>query len=129
MREEEISQAVSKLFNNLFPNKVVRADRGEIGVYDIEDSYSFNYKQSCHIQVLCDEDSEEYYTKLGHCLENCVWNKVPTYIAAPHDYPFLSKLEPVISAIKLPVGLIIVNADGKADVARPGLLKIQDWMF
>jgi hypothetical protein len=129
MREEEICQAVSKLFNTLFPARVIKADRGEIGVYEIEDGYSTNYKLSCCIHILCNENLAEYYTKLGESLETCIWYKIPTYIAVPYNYPYLNKLEPLVSAIKLPVGLILVYEDGKVDFAKPGLLKVQEWMF
>ncbi len=124
MHEREITEAVSKWLSSLFPCCTIHADEEEIKVYEVENGYSVGYKLTNYIRVGCKEGLTEYYGDLGRCLTYCVENGyVPTYFAVPHDYPNRERLERAVNAVKLPIGLLTVDIDGRVKVAiKPHLL-------
>lgn len=118
MSTNEIAEILFKWLSSIFPTNIIRFEDGIIKVYEVEDGYSIGYKNVLIIAYCiiaeCDKGMSECYKGIGRCIAHCVENGfVPTYITVPENCPHIKKLERIINAINLPIGLISVSSSGE----------------
>ncbi|MEM1607190.1 MAG: hypothetical protein QXW55_03180 [Candidatus Bathyarchaeia archaeon] len=113
-----ISEVLSKWLSSLFPTSIIRSEEDRVEVYEVEDGYSIGYRMAYCVMTKCGFDLSDCYRSLGQCIVYCIENGfIPTYMAVPEDYPYLNKLEKILSSINLPIGLITISSDGQIRVA------------
>ncbi|MEM1582535.1 MAG: hypothetical protein QXK89_08520 [Candidatus Bathyarchaeia archaeon] len=114
----DIPEILSKWLSSMFPTSIIRSEDDRIEVYEVEDGYSIGYRMSYCIITKCGFELSECYRNLGQCITYCIENGfVPTYIAVPENYPHIRRMERILGAINLPVGLIAISPSGEVKVA------------
>lgn len=123
MQEEDIKKAVLGWLGAYFPTSVVRTENDRLIVYEVEDGYSIGYRMAYNIHINCNPQQIECYKSLGQCVTCCIESGfVPTYLAVPHDHPYIKKFERIMNSVNLPIGLLTVNQNGNVRiVVKPHL--------
>ncbi|MEM2110450.1 MAG: hypothetical protein QXX08_01050 [Candidatus Bathyarchaeia archaeon] len=118
MAGENIPEVLSRWLSSLFPTSIIHSQEDRIEVYEVEDGYSIGYRMAYCVMTRCGFELSDCYKNLGQCIVYCIENGfAPTYITVPEDHPHLVRLEKILSAINLPIGLITISPDGQVKVS------------
>lgn len=121
MHINDITQILLRWLSSVFPASIIHSEDGIIEVYEVEDGYSTGYKNilimAYCIIAECDGEISKCHRNIGRCITHCVENGfVPTYITVPEKCPCIKKLERIVNAINLPVGLVSVSPSGEVKI-------------
>jgi hypothetical protein len=68
--------------------------------------------------IECKGEDSDMYKPIGQCLSYRLRGKIPTYLAIPQNLPFIKELIEIIDYFDLPIGLLLLDDEGKVSVKK-----------
>jgi hypothetical protein len=81
-------------------------------------------------QIECKGTKSDIDRAVGQCLRyHHIYDSIPTYLAIPKDYRQLRDLQEVVEFFELPIGILLVDNEGKVTLKRKAKGKRRIYKF